>query len=351
MPLHYIGENVEGDDLSYPGEALFIRFMEIAERNFIVPFVSPWKVRREGRAAIDLQRDQMLALAQAEKEVEKIRSGELVWSPDTQRLESPRSIDVSPQPARASTSGSAAVPFTTVALRMLRREVNVAKAMVRAGDILLNEDHAVPDKEPDSDWLDRWRESAAAVSAEKMQELWAQVLAREVRSPGSLSLRALDLLRNLDSGDAQLIERLASVALHKSFVYHPPQRQGDTSPGMSDRDALDLQELGFLGGVEAQGLTVTWDSAATTQFLLGVTCGDHGLAIRGPNAEAKITLQGYKVTAVGRQILQLVEAVEVDAPYLEAVAAHIKGQGFDVEIGKVKSRDAGGVEFVNLRPV
>lgn len=337
--------------MSYPGEALFIRFMEIAERNFILPFVAPWKVKREGRAAIELQRAQMLALAQAEREVEKIRSGELVWSPDAQRLESPRSVHVPPQPALASTSESTAVPFTNVALRMLRREVNVARAMVRAGDILLNEDGAVPDEEPDPDWLNRWRENAAAVSAEKMQELWAQVLAREVRSPGSLSLRALDLLRNLDSGDAQLIERLARVALHQSFVYHPPPRNDGSPSGISYREALDLQELGFLGGVEAQGLTVTWDSAATPQFLLGVTCADHGLAIRGPSAEAKVTLMGYKVTAVGIQILQLVEAVEVDVPYLEAVAAHIKSQGFDVEIGKVKSRDAGGVEFDNLRPV
>ncbi len=337
--------------MSYPGEALFIRFMEIAERNFILPFVSPWKVKREGRAALELQRAQMLALAQAEKEVEKIRSGELVWSPDAQRLESPRSVDVSPQAVIATTSESTAGPFTSVALRMLRREVNVAKAMVRAGDILLNEGAAVPDEEPDPDWLDRWRENAAAVSAEKMQELWAQVLAREVRSPGSLSLRALDLLRNLDSGDAQLIERLAGVALHKSFVYCPPMQNGGFSSGISYRDALDLQELGFLGGVEAQGLTVTWDSAATTEFLLGVTCGGHGLAIKGPSAEAKITLPGYKVTGVGRQILQLVEAAEVDVPYLEAVATHVKSQGFDVEIGEVKSREAGVIEFINLRQV
>lgn len=38
---------------------------------------------------------------------------------------------------------------------------------------------------------------------------------------------------------------------------------------MSYREGLDLQEPGLPG-----------DSAATTQFLLGVTCADHGLAIR-----------------------------------------------------------------------
>ena len=46
-----------------------------------------------------------------------------------------------------------------------------------------------------------------------MQSLWAKVLAGEVQRPGSTSIQALSLLRNLDQATAKLFEKLCSACV------------------------------------------------------------------------------------------------------------------------------------------
>ena len=65
-----------------------------------------------------------------------------------------------------------------------------------------------PKETIDVDWLMRFKDAAKNISAEEMQFLWAKILAGEYETPGSISLRTLDVVRNLSREEAELFQKI-----------------------------------------------------------------------------------------------------------------------------------------------
>ncbi len=65
---------------------------------------------------------------------------------------------------------------------------------------------------PDQDWLVRFFSMAQDIHNTSMQRLWAQVFKREVTNPGSTSMKALKVLRDMSQKEAQILQRAASLA-------------------------------------------------------------------------------------------------------------------------------------------
>jgi len=72
----------------------------------------------------------------------------------------------------------------------------------------------------DFDWFVRFFEDSGNISDEAMQDLWASVLAGEVKKPGSFSRRALDVLRNLSQEDAKLFQEIAQYIIPNGEYYY-----------------------------------------------------------------------------------------------------------------------------------
>lgn len=70
------------------------------------------------------------------------------------------------------------------------------------------------------DWFVRFFEDAGNISDEKVQELWAKVLAGEIDQPGSFSLRTLDMLRSLSKSEAETLQTIASYAIKIGSDYY-----------------------------------------------------------------------------------------------------------------------------------
>ncbi|MDR9826855.1 TIGR03899 family protein [Vibrio sp. FNV 38] len=66
--------------------------------------------------------------------------------------------------------------------------------------------------QPDLDWQHRFFDMAQEIHNPMMQNLWAQVLKREVTNPGATSLKALKALHDMNSKEAQILQRAASLA-------------------------------------------------------------------------------------------------------------------------------------------
>ncbi|EGR3134189.1 TIGR03899 family protein [Vibrio parahaemolyticus] len=66
--------------------------------------------------------------------------------------------------------------------------------------------------EPDQDWLYRFFDMAQDIHNSSMQKLWAQVMKREVTNPGSTSMKALKVLKDMSPKEAQTLQRAASLA-------------------------------------------------------------------------------------------------------------------------------------------
>ncbi len=296
-------------------------------------------------AAIDVQREHMLMLAKVEDEIAVLKSKSVAsvsgeGSPAPLKLAPPQ-VPASDGPLR-TLAGHANAAFTYQAVRQLRKEINVGKAIAYAADALMEGDVQTPREDPSPDWLERWRENASGVSVEKMQELWGQVLAREVRKPGSMSLRAMEVLKNLESSDAALIERLAPFVVDTRFVH---KSKNAAQSWLAFGEALALQELGIIVGVGSVGVALTLTSASDSRFELGVSFGKYALNLIADDPSTELKLVGYKVTNIGREIMALVQ-FEPNLDYVKEVASVFKSQGVSVHFGLVDSDDGNETYFL-----
>ena len=89
-----------------------------------------------------------------------------------------------------------------------KRQSNIESVVQQAA--LELGDTEVEDHQIDHDWTARFFSDVQDVSSEQMQELWGKILAGEVTSPGSTSIRTLSILKNLNQDAAGLLPSSAA---------------------------------------------------------------------------------------------------------------------------------------------
>lgn len=339
--------------MDIPGEKLIIKLWETIADKGIGSLLKPWQIRREGRANLDVKREEMLALAQAEADAAAIRSGQklllingeiedrpALGSPsviyertDKAPLALPRAIEIADQNSKAEA---------------IRQEVSIAKAVIYAEEELQKDSSEPPQDSPQDDWLLRWRECAAGVSSDELQQIWGKVLAGEVKSPGRFSLRTLEFLRNLSQAEAQAIERISPFVI--SGVLYRGDDEMLKAEGVSFSDLLAMQELGVLAGVDGLGLEITWNSDAPTSFQKALTCHGALILATAQDAGSFIKLKICAVTAIGKQVLSL-GSFSPNVKMVESVATAIKALGFDVQVGNYIQVGVNEFHAVNLKQI
>lgn len=110
-------------------------------------------------------------------------------------------------------------------LQEMRKQQNIEAIVGKAYEEIQKETE-VSSEPVDDDWIIRFFNSVEDISNEKLRIIWAKLLAGEIKLPHSYSIRTLDILRSLSSGEAALVEQLAccSFRQHKrSFIPNDPK--------------------------------------------------------------------------------------------------------------------------------
>jgi hypothetical protein len=315
--------------MELPGERLVIKLWETVAEKGIGGLLRPWQIRREGRASIEVRREEMLMLAQAERQAELIRKGE---HPDYPAL--PRSAN-----SIASGHETAKISMPTIEERAnqiaiadtIRKEVNVAKAMLYAEQVLETDGQAPPDEKVDDDWLFRWRENASQISNDKLQELWGRVLAGEIKAPGRYSLRTLDFIKNLSQQEAEYVAMLAPFVIDGA-IYRLAQGMLN-SAGITFGFLMKMQELGLVVGVESPMVSKNYQTLFDENLEIELISNSMMLVIKSGEHQPFVEMPVYVVTETGMQLLSLGN-FEPNIEYLKAVAAHFKSRGCSVKLAR-----------------
>ncbi len=102
--------------------------------------------------------------------------------------------------------------------------------------------------EPDQDWLYRFLDMAQDIHNASMQRLWAQVLKLEITNPGSTSMKALKILKDMTPREAQNLQRAASLACSFGTEQSKKLLLGFRTPSgifsLSRRDKTNTVNLG-----------------------------------------------------------------------------------------------------------
>jgi hypothetical protein len=320
--------------MDFPGEKLVIKLWETLAEKGIGSLLSPWQATREGKARNVLRREELLLLAQAEVDAADIRAGR-------KRLEKNGSLRLLVNDAAANNVTDQAerveptlrIPyFAEASLRNsasdgVRREINTSKAIIYAEETLSGDAQIPPNRSIDDDWLFTWRDNAGKVSTENLQQLWGKVLAGEVKSPGSYSLRTLEFLRGLSKEEAEQISKVATFVVEDRIVRSLKQYLEEQ--GISFGILLAMRELGLLLGVEATGLKTSYKSSVTERFVRGLRSNGKVLVVKHEDPNKVFDLKVYSLTTVGSQLLGL-GSFTPNLDYLRLCGKEIVKQGFDV---------------------
>ena len=309
-------------EMTLPGEKLLIRLSEIVAEKGVSALFRPWQMRREGRALVDVRREGALSLAQTERDVEDVLSGR-------------KSFDASYQLVELHEQASQlATVHRNRDAREIRGEVNVSKALLSAEADLADDPQAPPDRTVDDDWLFRWRDAASVVSSKELQTLWGRVLAGEIKSPGSFSLRTLEFLKNISHEEALKIAKLAPFVLSNGYIFKfkSDEKRLD-SKGITFGFLLDLQNLGITCGVDTAGLLRTIINNNPNRFNELIISHDRVLVVTNEDASKQLKLSVYGLTSLGQQIFKL-GSFKSHEIYLRSVGQAICKQGFNVSLAR-----------------
>ncbi len=331
--------------MAYPGEALIIKMLDSLGDKGIGALLRPWQIRREGRAATDVRVEEKLRLAQAEQHAQAILKGEATLEGNTiVMLPSRSSAEVLPPSDLPTVLDASIAKKITAALTAdaIRKEVNVAKAILEAEAELENDPSPPPERPINGDWLYRWRDLASEISSEELQSMWGKILAGETKAPGSFSLRTMDFLRNISQKEAQDIAKLAPYVIG-NMIYRDQKYFDQASLPFSL--FISMQELGILSGVEALGLQNTFNSSYPDKYVRVFVARNKILITEHEDVAKIASIPVFLVTSKGSEILGLCKYDSVDERYLRKLGDHLIRNGFKVKLAKVVSIKDGTVEF------
>jgi hypothetical protein len=333
--------------MNWPGEALLIKLWDTLADKGIGGLLKPWQIKREARAQIESRQLEIVALADAEKEAAEIRAGrmEISKSRYSALLSSPEIYTEKRIEPYIDTRSPLEITTSAMIGDALRREVNVAKAITYAEAELRDDTHPPSEQEIDADWLYRWRDYASTVSSEKLQSIWGSLLAGELKSPGCYSLRSLEFIKNISSEEAKKIEILSQFVIHNYIVRD--QQKLLESQGITFSDLIDMQNLGLISGVEATGMTMTLNSTSTHSFLHSLCSYKRVLIAEHEDPKKEIKLNVYRVSTLGRQILNLGKFGSNEI-YMRAVGQQLLKAGFTVRIADFQKISETQIQISNV---
>ncbi len=110
-------------------------------------------------------------------------------------------------------------------VRKAKNRIQVAqRAAVQASETTSNGANAAP---PDDDWLNLFTRYAEDASSERLQDMFARVLAGEIIHPGSFNLATLRTISELDQQTAQDFSQVWDKSVGDAVDYNPHFRKGE----------------------------------------------------------------------------------------------------------------------------
>lgn len=316
--------------MQMPGEALLIKMWEtLIEKGIgglIVPYYVIWKNRKLALSKIELDKQCRIATSKAEQEIAQITSSE------TKLI----GYETLPSEENASEVSIKNIINNDVK-RLIREEINVAKAINYANERLIEDFSETPKDEINQDWLNTWRDNASKVSNEEVQSLWGNVLAQEFLEPGRYSLRLLEFLRTMSKSDALLIEKIAPFISNDRIIYKREKSNNNlfNSFNIMKSELSFLEEIGIIFGVSAGGMVATANNLNEEKlgFLAAITIDENTTITISSSERDKVVKYGlYEMTKIGSEVLSLI-GIGISSDYVAWLGNQFV-EDFKVEIFK-----------------
>ncbi|MDO6445114.1 TIGR03899 family protein [Colwellia sp. 1_MG-2023] len=215
----------------------------------------------------------------------------------------------------------------------LRKQQNLEHIIQRA--IRYCSDDEVADR-ADQDWFNNFINLAEDVSNKTMQDLWAKILAGEISSPGSFSLKSLQAFKTLSINEAKLLAKACAIAIKDqskksmriisgasqtpglfNFFSKNREHRINLSPfGLSYAELLTLADNHLIFIQETETPPIASGENITFSF--------NGINLSLTASKNSSLLTFYKFTPIGTELAQLI-ADNPEKKYLHLLKQEITG--------------------------
>lgn len=157
------------------------------------------------------------------------------------------------------------------------------------------------EKKTSESWFTRFWSYAENMRDDELQERWGKVLANEVRRPGSISLKALDILYTLDTRDALNFEKIVPYVLNDDFILD---------------ECFEHEKISYLSiaTLESIGIIIRQTTKKFTGLFAGINWSTrkviNGIPENGIDFASSFTFRCCLLTPSGRELSRLVTVSE-----------------------------------------
>lgn len=221
-------------NITAPAEKLLLRLWESLEKSTI-GLLRPWQLKRIAKAEAASEKFKILTSEQAKQDAINLKRGKVYFD-----IESGKLLPI----AEDTEISTEKMLISNEYVKILCKSTNVANALKIAIEQLEKEQEPITEEPINQDWLNEWGEHAGFVSDESMQQLWGNILAGEIKKPGTFSLRTMQFLRTLLKTEAELIHKYLNYNMTSIIINNIVGHTDD--PSFPFHDIMKLNELGIL---------------------------------------------------------------------------------------------------------
>lgn len=175
-----------------------------------------------------------------------------------------------------------------------KRKMNNTISVVDLAQTQFAEGEQASDEPVNPDWLNRFFSIVEDVSDKDMQQLWARILAGEVKRPKSYSLRTLELLKNISPQEAEVINLASGYLLDNIHLC------ANDLLGADVMVCSKMDELGIICGEQMAYKYFIYPNERRNIVIGNTYC----LRIH-PNEQLQVPIRCYHITTVGKEIFSL----------------------------------------------
>lgn len=219
--------------------------------------------------------------------------------------------------------------------QLLQEQRNIENVVGKAYQELIDAPE-VPIDPVDEDWTTRFFSIVKEINTEEMQHIWSKILAGEITSPGSFSMRTLETIRNITRDEAAAFQRIIPCIVHSgSDMFITSSNDVYGKYGITYNDILQLDECGLM--VSSGTLSLTHTLVEENRIFIW-TNERAMISSAAPEQPCKISYSIHILTRAGKELFSILNQ-EPNNDYFMDFAEHIfrMNKTATIQIHKINS--------------
>lgn len=182
-------------------------------------------------------------------------------------------------------------------------QMNVERIADKAYDLLSNDSTTISENVSE-EWITRFISSSQDTSDEEIQNLWAKLLAGEIKKPNTHSFRLLNVLKNMTIVEIQMLNKIMPYVVSNEFLPNDDDYLNKAS--ISYAEILVLDECGI---INSSALLKRNIKMSTKENVIAF-CNNYILLGKNlfDNQEQIVKIKVFELTGVGKELVSVIKS-------------------------------------------